>query len=422
LKDAAKRAIAAVVLLAILIPVTYAIVVHVRGRIHGEPADDLRRRLDQLRSVPYTMTTSDQAAPDKVGVVIYDPERAYPGYNIYTMLESYRACLSDMEGKIVKTWSYGSDEDKRWDWENAVMLDNGDVLIIEKYGYLLRLDWNGNLIWRHAVVVHHEVTPLADGTFYCIAREVKSYRGLKVRFPAIVHLSQDGTELSRWSSFDHLGEIKKAFDTSSFLDTFLDKLLQHGDSAEVYAGLSKNPDVAPLKPGTRYYDYFHMNTITVLPETDLGRRDPRFEPGNLLICFRNVNQIAVLKRDTKEELQWPHDPTMLSNGNILVLDNGVVRRSSRVLEINPVSLKIEWEYKSDPPSRFYSRTRGSAQRLPNGNTLICEGDVGRAFEVTRDGEIVWEWWNPDIKDGRRVQVYRMVRLDAAMVDPLLKRQ
>ena len=36
----------------------------------------------------------------------------------------------------------------------------------------------------------------------------------------------------------------------------------------------------------------------------------------------------------------------------------------------------------------------SMQRLPNGNTLICEGPSGRVFEVTADKELVWEFVNP----------------------------
>jgi hypothetical protein len=34
------------------------------------------------------------------------------------------------------------------------------------------------------------------------------------------------------------------------------------------------------------------------------------------------------------------------------------------------------------------------QRLPSGNTIICESDNGRFFEVTPDNEIVWEYENP----------------------------
>jgi len=105
---------------------------------------------------------------------------------------------------------------------------------------------------------------------------------------------------------------------------------------------------------------------------------------------------------------------LLSNGNILIFENDV--RSdrgnySRVFELNPKTEKIVWEYKADPPEKFYSGNMGSAQRLPNGNTLITESTKGHIFEVTRDGEIVWEFYNPKFnKEGKRKTIYRFLRL------------
>ena len=43
---------------------------------------------------------------------------------------------------------------------------------------------------------------------------------------------------------------------------------------------------------------------------------------------------------------------------------------------------------------FFSPHISGAQRLRNGNTLICEGGFGRIFEVTKKGETVWEFSNP----------------------------
>jgi len=43
---------------------------------------------------------------------------------------------------------------------------------------------------------------------------------------------------------------------------------------------------------------------------------------------------------------------------------------------------------------YFSPFISGAQRLPNGNTLICVGAVGRIYEVTRDGTIVWDYLNP----------------------------
>jgi hypothetical protein len=78
---------------------------------------------------------------------------------------------------------------------------------------------------------------------------------------------------------------------------------------------------------------------------------------------------------------------------------------SRVIEFNPVTLDIVWEYvnvvdctgpvcaEGTPGTmnrKFFSPFLSSAQRLKNGNTLITEGIKGRVFEVTVEGEVVWE--------------------------------
>ena len=45
-------------------------------------------------------------------------------------------------------------------------------------------------------------------------------------------------------------------------------------------------------------------------------------------------------------------------------------------------------------SEFFSQNVSGAQRLPNGNTLICEGASGYLFEVNEMGELVWDYINP----------------------------
>jgi hypothetical protein len=86
---------------------------------------------------------------------------------------------------------------------------------------------------------------------------------------------------------------------------------------------------------------------------------------------------------------------------ILIFDNGYRREYSKVIELNPVTESIEWHYMGTPRKAFFTSNKGSAQRLPNGNTLICQGNAGRAFEVTMDGRVVWDWPNPMIEDDRR---------------------
>lgn len=110
-------------------------------------------------------------------------------------------------------------------------------------------------------------------------------------------------------------------------------------------------------------------------------------------------------------------------GNILLFDNGgqaglgkptpcaptgycnATRGYSRVLEINPVTMERVWSY--NDPSEFegniealsqmnqlFSHYCSSADRLPNGNTLITEMLHGRVIEVTPEREVVWEFINP----------------------------
>jgi hypothetical protein len=73
-----------------------------------------------------------------------------------------------------------------------------------------------------------------------------------------------------------------------------------------------------------------------------------------------------------------------------------------VLELDPITLEIRWQYTPKEAglvvpldaARFYSPFISSAQRLPNGNTLITEGSDGRIFEVTPEHQTVWEYINP----------------------------
>ena len=51
------------------------------------------------------------------------------------------------------------------------------------------------------------------------------------------------------------------------------------------------------------------------------------------------------------------------------------------------------------PINFFSRILSSAQRLPNGNTLICDGDSGYFFEIDASENIVWEYINPSSTEG-----------------------
>ena len=92
-----------------------------------------------------------------------------------------------------------------------------------------------------------------------------------------------------------------------------------------------------------------------------------------------------------------HDCHMLPNGNVLVFANGFrghdVNMFSTVREINFETKETVWELRRIR-YQFFLQNFCGAQRLWTGNTLICEGNRGCLFEVTPEGEVVWEYVNP----------------------------
>jgi len=140
-------------------------------------------------------------------------------------------------------------------------------------------------------------------------------------------------------------------------------------------------------------EFAHANAISPL------------ENGDIYISFRRLNMIGLIDKQTKK-MKWQHrddsfgmqhDCAPLGNGNITLFANGINTTTnpfSRVIELDPRTHKTVWEYRAKPAYTFFSPHISGAQRLATGNTLICEGQWGRLFEVTPEGEIVWEYVSP----------------------------
>jgi hypothetical protein len=245
----------------------------------------------------------------------------------------------------------------------------------------------------------------------------------------LIEVAADGKVLWRWTASEHIDEF--GFDAAA--------------RAAIRAGAG-----AGAGPATeRGFDWLHINSATYVgPNRWFDAGDTRFAPENVIISSRQASFIAIIDRSGK--LVWRigpdfREPEALRRigqvigqhhahlipkglpgaGNLLVFDNGgasgygftnpiapngygaFARANSRVLEINPVTLALAWSYA--PRDRFFSTNISGAQRLPNGNTLICEGATGRVFEVTPGGKIVWEFQNPLVENGR-ADVYRAYRI------------
>ena len=155
-------------------------------------------------------------------------------------------------------------------------------------------------------------------------------------------------------------------------------------------------DQFPLDP---HYTREHYPLInSVLPMRD-GK--------HILASMRSVSSVIIIEKSTGNivfrlgsvVLAQQHNATELDNGNILIFDNGAFRAEesiqySRVIEVDRNTGKIVWEYRDRSQMIFfYTPFMGGAQRLANGNTLICEAAYGRIFEVTKDGYICWEYVN-----------------------------
>ncbi|MBN2565425.1 MAG: hypothetical protein JXB46_06910, partial [Candidatus Eisenbacteria bacterium] len=167
-------------------------------------------------------------------------------------------------------------------------------------------------------------------------------------------------------------------------------------------------------------DVLHTNALEVL-DGRLGNVHRAFKQGNVLVSMRTLSMIAVIDMTT-ELVDWAlvgswkmqHDPSVLDDGDILMFDNNGNEGMSRVIEIDPATGNVTWEYKGAEPPDFYSQMCGTAARLPNGNTLTTESDAGRAIEITPDGEIVWEYLNPErAGEGDRfvATLFEVIRLE-----------
>ncbi|NNG01514.1 MAG: thioredoxin [Desulfobacteraceae bacterium] len=235
--------------------------------------------------------------------------------------------------------------------------------------------------------------------------------------------------------------------------------------------LYRNPNLH-AEVGDGVADWIHLNSMSVLgPNNWFDEGDERFHPDNIIWSSRQTNIIAVVEK-TSGNIVWqvgpdyhksvamrkmgwiigPHHAHMIPRGlpgagNILVFDNGgwagygtpnpgsingfnnAQRDCSRVLEINPVTCEVVWKYTPVEAGfvnladnyKFYSGYISSAQRLPNGNTLITEGADGRIFEITPAYELVWEYMSPFFALGANTNyLYRAYRYPYEWIPQLSK--
>ena len=349
----------------------------------GASALAQRDAVGALMQIPYL--SGYDPAKGAVGVTVYDPARAEPGWNLCVSAHAAEARLTDMKGVERHRWAFNAKrawpnldadpENRGYEkfWRRALLLPGGDLLVIWEYIGMARIDSRSQLKWAALNGAHHDAAVDRAGLIYALTREKKIIPEINREEPVIEDfvtiLSPDGQLVKKIS-------LLRAFEHSEYA-----------------------PLLVPMKNAG---DLLHANTVQVL-DGSLSTVSPHFREGNLLVSSHALGVIAVLD-PAQEKVVWAlsgqwraqHRPRLLPTGRILMFDNfGTMRvGQSRALEVDPFTQQIAWRYGEAEGQGFYSMSGGYIQRLPNGNTLITSSNEGRALEVTPDKALVWEYRNP----------------------------
>ena len=354
-----------------------------RPRGGGAPTAEQKAKMEKLESLSYL--AGYNPAPTRSGVTINVKEKAYQGVNLVMSGHGPEAMLMDMTGKTLHVWRLPYSQARKkfpglrepqngpgpFTFRRAHLLENGDLLAIYEGFGLVKLRKDSSPFWVFPRAAHHDLAVTSGGQIVVLSRRARIVQRLDPDEPAL---------LDYVSWLKHDGELVRDL---SLLETF-----ERSKFSSVLKGMRTSGDI------------FHTNAVKVLDGRHM-KRHPAFARGNLLISVLHLDTVAIVDPE-RQEVVWAHkggwskqhEPVLLESGNLLVFDNNKFGKHSRVLELDPVTMKTVWSYEGGKDGPFFSAECGVARRLPNGNTLIIESLNGRAFEVTPEKKIVWEYYNP----------------------------
>ena len=300
------------------------------------------------------------------------------------------ARLYGMDGSILHEWPVDFFELGREEAAHkfhalihgAALLPNGDLLANLDGRGTYRISACGEIVWKNNNRSHHALTLDETGGYWT---------------PVYVDRYPSNTLVPVGNGFNFDAIARFDLETGEQTDLVdLVSILTDGKLEGLMAIRPVREDVA------------HLNDVDIL-SAEIADAFPDFNAGDLLLSFRHFNQIWVLDGQS-HEIKWymtgpmkgQHDPDFQADGTITVFDNraGNIADSSnafvgalggsRILKIEPTSRTVSTIFDGGGEEPFYSQYRGKHQVLANGNILLAETDRGRAFEVTPDGEVVWE--------------------------------
>ena len=345
-------------------------------------------------------------------LVTHDPRATHAGWTLMSISAGSRAggkvtmdpqfvptaVIYDMQGRPVWYHEHGLPRVGDTRYFDGRVLAQSMGSIHEPKPAAVELDLAGRLVWqgpwqprdtvhRH---FHHHFEKLASGNYLAL-RNVLVRRLLG---DEIVELTPDHQVIWSWNSFDHLKPQMWRWDGKGNFD------YTHGNSLQ----LDADRDVL-------YYNARHQDAVFKIDR----------KTGKVLWRLGDGGDF---KQDPAAKDPWflkAHAVEVQPNGNVLLYDNGMTKRPfSRALEYRldeqQMTATIAWQYRGTPDHGWQTLYWGDADRLPNGNTLICAGTWAatarsRIFEVTAGGRRVWEIKLPHVKQsGLTIGAYNAQRL------------
>ena len=387
------------------------------------------------------------------GTTIYKPEKCFNGFTLYpSKKEGVGAVLIDMNGNALRTWP-------KFNNFMVNMLPGGHILggqtgrIMEAYDHNFGADdvvqeaWDGTVEWQFGDADQMEI----GGETHWSARQNHDIvrEGCPVGYyvPGMTPMADKGRTLMLSYRTGEWPEITRDFlprATRMIEVTWDGEIVWDWMPAENFEqfGWSESAKNAIMRRCRNQNGVFQNTASYLGPNKWFDEGDERFDPENIITDDRGT-MVYIISKKTGEIVwkvgpEYGMDPALKAlgciigphhahiipkglpgEGNVLVFDNGgaagygepnpgapdgtwnALRDHSRVLEFNPLTLEIVWEFTAmtmgfpeGEEVRFYSRYESAAQRLPNGNTLITESRRGRVLEVTPACEIVWEYICP----------------------------
>lgn len=430
-------------------------------------AGDDRRSIRRLATLLVLLLPAMAAAQPTVGLISYDESAAYDGYTLYSPFPSDTTYLLDNWGRVVHTWATGGSPLKHaYLLEDGTLVktqNHGGATTIDAPGSsstVKMFDWDGNLIWDYTylsatVRLHHDIEPMPNGNVLMIAWELKDADD-------IIAAGGDTTGIENHELWpDHIIEVQPTGLTTGDIVWkwhMWDHLIQDFDNAKANFGVvADHPELIDIgQTFAGESDWGHINGIDYNPYLDqIVLSTPNFNElwvidhstttaeaaghtggdrgmgGDILYRWGNPSMYGRgTSNDQKlffqHDVQWI-EPGLAGAGNLLLFNNrnpadppGPENDYSTVDElITPVQADSSypvpgspnphgpsdfvWSYGTANPQDFIGRAVSGAQRLPNGNTLVCNGAGGTIFEVTNDSVEVWRYVNPITNTGLAAQ-------------------